>query len=348
MEIGNKIKQLRLKVSLTQEQLADRLGISPQSVSKWENSVSMPDITLLPEIAEIFGVTIDELFDLTVEQKFSRIENRMDIEESLSSDVFWEYEEFLKAQLKVEKYKLQATSLLANLYHHRMTSDAKEVSKYARESIRLAPDVKDCQWLLNMAEGQTCWDWNISNHAKLIEFYKEIIANDKKEPKTPMPYYDLIDNLLADNRVDEAEKYVGEVAKLPATKPVLVEVYKAYIALGRHDVKTADAIMEKLVSDNPTNCDALFETAQYYARQCKYEKAIEFYNRSFESEPKKPRFIDAPQAISIIYEIMGDYENAAKANERVIRCLKEEWGMTEEVELRDAENELDRLKNRAI
>ena len=66
MEIGSKIKQLRYKCGLTQEQLASRLGISAQSVSKWENAVAMPDITLLPMLAEVFGVSIDELFDLTV------------------------------------------------------------------------------------------------------------------------------------------------------------------------------------------------------------------------------------------------------------------------------------------
>ena len=46
MELGKKIKQLRFKAGLTQEQLAKRLGIDAQSVSKWENAVSMPDITL--------------------------------------------------------------------------------------------------------------------------------------------------------------------------------------------------------------------------------------------------------------------------------------------------------------
>ena len=56
MDIGNKIKQLRYKAGLTQEQLASKLGISSQSVSKWETSVSMPDITLLPLLAEEFGV----------------------------------------------------------------------------------------------------------------------------------------------------------------------------------------------------------------------------------------------------------------------------------------------------
>ncbi len=48
MNIGLKIKQLRLNAGLTQEQLAARLGISAQSISKWETAVTMPDITLLP------------------------------------------------------------------------------------------------------------------------------------------------------------------------------------------------------------------------------------------------------------------------------------------------------------
>ena len=91
MELGKKIKQLRFKAGLTQEQLAEKLGIGAQSVSKWENAVSMPDITALPLLAEIFGVSIDELFDLTNEQRLNRIENRMDCEEELPADVFRDY-----------------------------------------------------------------------------------------------------------------------------------------------------------------------------------------------------------------------------------------------------------------
>lgn len=96
MELAKKIKQLRFQAGLTQEQLAQKLGVGAQSVSKWENNVAMPDIALLPLLAEAFGVMIDDLFDLTTEQRLNRIENRLDIENELSQDVFWEYEEFLK------------------------------------------------------------------------------------------------------------------------------------------------------------------------------------------------------------------------------------------------------------
>lgn len=60
--IGSKIKEYRIKNNMTQEQVAGKLGVSYQAVSKWENGANTPDIALLPEIAHLFGVTIDSLF----------------------------------------------------------------------------------------------------------------------------------------------------------------------------------------------------------------------------------------------------------------------------------------------
>ena len=60
-KIGKKIVSLRKQNNMTQMELADKLGISFQAVSNWERGNSMPDISKLPELAEIFGVTLDEL-----------------------------------------------------------------------------------------------------------------------------------------------------------------------------------------------------------------------------------------------------------------------------------------------
>ena len=60
--IKNNIQRLRKKRNITQEVLADALEISVQAVSKWETGISLPDIMLLPRIAQFFGVTIDYLF----------------------------------------------------------------------------------------------------------------------------------------------------------------------------------------------------------------------------------------------------------------------------------------------
>ena len=62
MLIGDKIRALRKNKNVTQTELAEALSVSSQSVSKWENHLSAPDITLLPVIARYFGITMDELF----------------------------------------------------------------------------------------------------------------------------------------------------------------------------------------------------------------------------------------------------------------------------------------------
>jgi len=62
MTIGKNIADLRKNSGMTQEQLADTLGVSSQTVSKWENEVTMPDIMLLPVIAGCFDITVDELY----------------------------------------------------------------------------------------------------------------------------------------------------------------------------------------------------------------------------------------------------------------------------------------------
>lgn len=62
MLLCTKISELRRAAGLTQESLADKLGITFQAVSKWETMASCPDILLLPRLAEIFDVSIDALF----------------------------------------------------------------------------------------------------------------------------------------------------------------------------------------------------------------------------------------------------------------------------------------------
>lgn len=343
MELGKKIRQLRFKAGFTQEQLAEKLGVAPQSVSKWETAAAMPDITALPLLAEAFGVSIDELFDLSAEQRLNRIENRMDTEEDLPQDVFWEYEEFLKTQLSDPRNKQRATDLIAYLYWHKMNAYAQKVRRWAKESVRLAPGKKGSQWMLNMAEGHAVWDWNVSNHTAAIDFYRELA---EANPKELLPWVYLLDNLIADHRVDEAEQVL---AKLPALgeKPVLVEFYRAHIALARFDEPTADRIVEELLAAHPDDSICLFEAAQYYAAKCGYDKAIELYERSFQKTTRRPRFQDELMGIADIWQIRGDYKKAAETYGRIVDLLEHEWGLTDDVELQVARARRDALLAKA-
>ena len=341
MELGIKIRTLRFKAGLTQEQLAEKLGIGAQSVSKWENAATMPDITLLPILAETFGVSIDDLFDLTTEQRFSRIEHRMDIEDDLPQDVFLEYEEFLKAQLTNEAHKKRATELIAYLYWHRMEMFAKKASLRAREAVRLSPGEKGCQWILQKAEGHAAWDWNMSNHTGAIEFYKDLV---RKNPGEKLPYEFLLDNLIADRRAEEADRFLDRLGALKDADPVIVGFYRAHIALARYDEKTADGIVERLLAEHPDDFACLFEAAQYRTKKCDWMKAIELYELSFEKETRRPRFQDELMAIRDIYEILGDYPNAARTCGRIIELLRNEWGITEGDELKALQEKKARLE----
>lgn len=83
MTLGQIIKTLRLGADMTQAHLAELLSISPQAVSRWESDTAMPDISLLPPLANIFGVTTDYLLGMDTYQK--------DLRKSEFDEAFFEY-----------------------------------------------------------------------------------------------------------------------------------------------------------------------------------------------------------------------------------------------------------------
>lgn len=73
MEFGNNLKQFRKGKGLTQEEFAECINVSPQTVSKWENNLSMPDISMLPVLADYFKITVDALIAHDVESSASEM-----------------------------------------------------------------------------------------------------------------------------------------------------------------------------------------------------------------------------------------------------------------------------------
>ena len=71
--LGKRILQNRKRLGLTQDALAEKLGITAQAVSKWENDQSCPDVTMLPRLAEIFGITTDSLLGLEAPAKEAEV-----------------------------------------------------------------------------------------------------------------------------------------------------------------------------------------------------------------------------------------------------------------------------------
>ncbi len=104
MELGKKIASYRKNMNITQEALANQLGISNQAVSKWETEQSYPDVELLPKIADIFNITLDELFDREYESA-----HKASISDGATLP--WEDDDTLRAVLFVGQRLIQREDL---------------------------------------------------------------------------------------------------------------------------------------------------------------------------------------------------------------------------------------------
>ena len=78
VKLGEKIRELRKQRGISQEKLAEHLGVTFQAVSKWESGATMPDVLLIPAIASFFEVSTDELFDYSLYETEKKIEAIVD------------------------------------------------------------------------------------------------------------------------------------------------------------------------------------------------------------------------------------------------------------------------------
>ncbi len=154
LEIGRVIKEERKKNQVTQSELADFCHVTKASVSKWEQGLTYPDISLLPKIAAYFNISIDNL--LLFNQKLSKEALRkkyFDFAKAFAQEPFHQvYEElslFIKKHYHDENVLLQMSILLLN---HSMLSDHQEkvledVESYLKRLEHLSSDV----WMLKQA-----------------------------------------------------------------------------------------------------------------------------------------------------------------------------------------------------
>ena len=76
--LGMMISSLRKEKGMTQLELAERMGVTDKAVSKWERDLSFPDINSIPKLAEIFGVSVDELMQVKTDTKENIGKNKVD------------------------------------------------------------------------------------------------------------------------------------------------------------------------------------------------------------------------------------------------------------------------------
>lgn len=134
MTIGATIKQLRQEQDITQEQLADALGITSRAVSQWETDRTAPDISQLPALANFFDVTTDRLLGVDIKRKEEEIEKILKHIQKFQEQGDQESTaNYLREQLKIypnePELLTHLASALRNYYFGQGKADTEELKK---------------------------------------------------------------------------------------------------------------------------------------------------------------------------------------------------------------------------
>ncbi len=325
-DIGKKIRLLRLSKGMTQEQLAERLCVTSQSVSKWENCVTAPDIALLPQISVVLGVTIDELFSMTDEARLSRIENLIGSSSEntvIPEREFESYRAFLCEHKDDPALKGRILTALAGLYNQQAISYRMTAARYAMEGIEFDPDEKMNHRQLNLAWNGADRDWYASNHSELIGYYMDFV---EKHPDNLHALQQLLDNLIADGRAEDGE-YI--LAKLRSTdNSCRTMMYEAKLHYLRGETALTEETLNRMTEQFAEDWLAWSYKGDVYACAAEYDKASECWLRSHELQPV-PRLIDDLLDLAHVAVIQKRYGKAAEYYERTLEVLRDDYSVTE-------------------
>ena len=285
--IGNKIKELRRSKGMSQKDIADKLGVTSQAVSKWENDGSLPEMTMLPDIASLFGIQIDDLFEYSTEKRYESIEKKLQYGRVMTNMEFENEEAFLIREVEADPTNYHAISLLGDFYGHRAECMYQKSVYYAKRAI----------------------DW-----------YKLL----KTAPENTRVYFYLLDNLIDDGRIEEAKTVLKEsYQKNPDELNAFYEVFIKEKQVGFEAVK---AEYEALAKANENSWRILFAIANVFSYNEYFKEAIPMWQKTFDCMPK-PRYTDSFEAMAQCCVRMGDHESAVEYYKKELELLREDWGL---------------------
>lgn len=338
IEIGKQIKNLRIEKGVTQEELAKHLGVSYQAVSKWENNVTAPDIQLLPKLSVYFGVTIDELFIIPCEVQMERIENMLENERIISSEVFNSSVNFLENIIKDDMKNARAYYLLGALYNHRAENDHKKASKYIKEALKYNPYNKEYHCGLVHAENGVFGDEYYNRHDDLIQYYDEFTTN---YPAYWSGYLFYLDQLISDRHYDKAKEVLNKVKKLEHT--CLDFMYEGDIELQLGNVNKAVMLWNQGVEEFPHDWRAYISRGDRRVRLGQYEEALKDYENSMNLQKGAP-IVDPLDFMAKVYETLGQYDKAVEMLQKEIFIVKEEYNILSGEMIDKPQREIERLR----
>ena len=170
LTISQNIKQFRKKNDLTQEQLAEVFGVTAQTISRWELGSAYPDITMLPVLANFFGISTDTLLGVDITRKNEEIKAALEYNTTLHREgKYFESEIFVREKLKLYPDSAELTYQLAYALSQ-YSNDDKELDNEILALCKRSIQLDNGTWITHAAKQMMCLRYNkIGQREKAIE-----------------------------------------------------------------------------------------------------------------------------------------------------------------------------------
>ena len=290
---SDNLRRLRQAKGYTQEQVADHLGVSPQSVSRWETGATFPDILLLPAIAEHYCVTVDDLFREGVDVYPNYAQRLLAVfSASLSK------EDFQRADREFRQLFAGGTRTISDLHAYGVLHEIamlqcmdqallaynEVLARSPEENVRLYRRTQIQRIHLLSHAGRD--DLNLKRQRKQLE----------EQPDDPWTHVLLLAALDFAGQYEECFRHFQTaVARFPETSELYVFGAGACQRLGRPE--EAIGWLDRGMEVDPDLMDARYARAECYEDMGDWQKAMEAWNacaaaneaRGFTIEAEEPR-----------------------------------------------------------
>lgn len=271
--LANNLRRLRQEKKYTQEQIAEKLGVSPQSVSRWECGNTLPDVLLLPEIARFYCVTVDDLFKESISAYKNYAQRLLSVYEASGKT-----EDFLRAEEEFEKllengdYTMDDLCACGIMYHYMFRDCKKKALQFFDRVIKEGKEKDPVTYYRT-------WQQKISLLAELGKSEKNIetqTKNLKKDFENPMQWVLLVEAYQHAGQKENAYECVLKSIKRFPNEATLY-VYAGDLCKSLKKYEEAFEYWDKALELDKTFLDVKYSKGFCYEEMGEYEKAYEMW-----------------------------------------------------------------------
>ena len=287
------LKRFRISKNMTQEQAAEALGVSTQTVSRWECNTTLPDVTILPKIASLYCVTIDDLYresSVAYDNYAQRLGSVFEASHK-PEDFMQAYMEYQKL-LKSGEYTIEDLRLYGILHQQMMQVCRDKAEEIFDRVIKKGPaEDPETYWSTRRQKGYFLWE--IGRNQENIDEFLPLIENGSNDLQE---WICLIQAYTFAENYDAAWKWVQN-AEAKFTESAILHIYAGDLMRSMKRYEEAFPHWKRALEMEPEWCDAAYSMASCYEEIGDWENAYAAYiqiaenleQRGFDAEVNLPR-----------------------------------------------------------